>query len=184
MCTVLLPQGANPIAVNEYIIYHIISYISYHIYISYHNIPYHIISYHIIYHISYIKYHTCRTVAAIMTANLCYKKNCYDKLYLTTFRNKMSAVRCDYCQLSTIRASSFVQPLAKMRRGATEEEGNWLLKPLFEDCRPEMKSAVLTEFCWLAVPMLQRGCQRYYSTFQHISRTVFELHTLKISIIS
>jgi len=58
MCSVLLPAGGYPIAVNKYIIsYHIISYhiISYHL-IAYHIISYHIISYHIIsYHI--IAYH-------------------------------------------------------------------------------------------------------------------------------
>jgi len=44
MCTVLIPPGDNPIALNKYIIsYHITSY---HI-ISYHIISYHIISYHI-----------------------------------------------------------------------------------------------------------------------------------------
>ena len=75
MCTVLLPPGDNPIAVNKYIIYrnischiscHIISYhvISYHIVsyliISYHTISCHIYIYHVIpYHISYhiIPYH-------------------------------------------------------------------------------------------------------------------------------
>jgi hypothetical protein len=51
MCTVLLPPGVNPIAVNKYIMYHI----SYHV-IIYHIITHHIISYiissyHIIYHI-------------------------------------------------------------------------------------------------------------------------------------
>jgi len=46
MCTVLLPPGVNPIAVNKSIIYHIIYIISYHI-TSYHTI-YHI-SHHIIY---------------------------------------------------------------------------------------------------------------------------------------
>lgn len=76
------------------------------------------------------------------------KKIVHDKLYLTTFRKKMSAVWCDYCHLFTIRASSFTEPLAKMRRGATEEEGNWFLKLLFEDSRPEKRSAVLTEFGW------------------------------------
>jgi hypothetical protein len=54
MCTVLLPPGGYPTAVNKYIIsyhimYHIIYHISHFIYhISYH-IIYHIISYHIIY---------------------------------------------------------------------------------------------------------------------------------------
>ena len=78
MCTVLLPPGGYPTAVNKYIVsyiischpisyriiyhiiqYHIISYhisyhtISYHI-VSYHTISYHIVPYHIIqYHISY-----------------------------------------------------------------------------------------------------------------------------------
>ena len=48
MCTVLLPPGANPIAVKYIVSYHIIYHIiSYHI-ISYHIISYHIISYHII----------------------------------------------------------------------------------------------------------------------------------------
>ena len=53
MCTVLLPPGGYPIAVNKYIIsyyisYHIISYI-----ISYHIISYHIISYIISYHTNF-----------------------------------------------------------------------------------------------------------------------------------
>jgi len=75
-CTVLLPPGVNPVAVNKYIIsyhlsyhlsyiyhitsYHIVSYIISYI-VSYHIISYHIsyrIIYHIIsYHISYISYH-------------------------------------------------------------------------------------------------------------------------------
>ena len=57
-CTVLLPPGVNPTAVDKYIIScHVITYhiISYHI-ISYHIISYHIISYHIISYI--ISYHT------------------------------------------------------------------------------------------------------------------------------
>ena len=76
MCTVLLPMGDNPIAVDKYIISYIISYhiMSYHIshnvvshhiiyhimsyiILSYHivyRIIYHVISYHISYHISYI----------------------------------------------------------------------------------------------------------------------------------
>jgi len=66
MCTVLLPPGDNPIAVNKYIIsYHTISYhIPYHIYHSYHIIyisSYHIVSYTILYITSYsyhISYHT------------------------------------------------------------------------------------------------------------------------------
>jgi hypothetical protein len=50
MCTVLLPPGDNPLAVNKYIIsYHIISY---HI-ISYH-ITYHITSYHNSSHLNYL----------------------------------------------------------------------------------------------------------------------------------
>ena len=44
ICTVLLPPGVNPIAVDKY---HIIS--------SYHIISYHIISYHIIYRIIYLR---------------------------------------------------------------------------------------------------------------------------------
>ena len=57
-CTVLLPPGVNPIAVNKYIvschiIYHVISYIISYI-ISYHVMSCHIIYInHIIYHISY-----------------------------------------------------------------------------------------------------------------------------------
>jgi hypothetical protein len=110
--------------------------------ISYHNISY-IMPYHIIFH---IKYHTCRChndCPIIVT-----RKIVYDKLYLTTIRKEMGAVRCDYCQPFTIRASSFVRPLAKMRCGAAAEEGNWFLKLLFEDSRPEMRSAMQTEFCW------------------------------------
>jgi len=45
MCTVLLPPGLHPIAVNKYIVYHIISYIISYRIISYHNVSY-IISYH------------------------------------------------------------------------------------------------------------------------------------------
>jgi hypothetical protein len=63
MCTVQLPPGGYPIAVNKYIYhiiscnvmsFHIISYISYHIIyhvMSCHFISCHIISYHISYHI-------------------------------------------------------------------------------------------------------------------------------------
>jgi hypothetical protein len=60
MCTVLLPPGGNPIVVNKYISYHVMSY---HIIIIYHimyHIMYHIIyiiSYHIMYHITYHMYH-------------------------------------------------------------------------------------------------------------------------------
>jgi hypothetical protein len=70
MCTVQLPPAGNPLAVNKYILYHYIIYISYIIYrvsyiISYHTISYIIyhtisyitsyqISYHISYHVSYI----------------------------------------------------------------------------------------------------------------------------------
>ena len=62
MCTVLLPPGGNPIAVNKYISYiisfhvsyRIVSYIISHRIISYHIISYHIISYHIISYQSYI----------------------------------------------------------------------------------------------------------------------------------
>jgi len=66
MCTVLLPPGDNPIAVNKYIVsYHIISY---HI-ILYHIISYHIISYHIIIQIwwPYLEQiETYNTVASVL----------------------------------------------------------------------------------------------------------------------
>jgi hypothetical protein len=53
MCTVLLPPGGSPIAVNKYIISYLTSYISYHIsYIISYHISYHT-SYHTSYHISY-----------------------------------------------------------------------------------------------------------------------------------
>ena len=71
MCTVLLPAGFNPIAVNKYIIScHIISYIISYI-ISHHIISYHItsyiISYHIIsHHISYQIYERCSAHNASM----------------------------------------------------------------------------------------------------------------------
>ena len=70
MCTVLLPPGGYPIAVNKYIIssYHIICNVisSYHVIchvISYHGMPCHVMSCHVMsyiiipYHISYIIYH-------------------------------------------------------------------------------------------------------------------------------
>ena len=76
MCTVLLPPGVNPFAVNKYISYHI----TYHI-ISYHIISYHIISYLIIYHItSYITSHhikdpfyvtVCRQELKVSVGQIC-----------------------------------------------------------------------------------------------------------------
>ena len=57
MCAALLPWGVNRIAVDSYIVYHIIYIISYIIYKSYIILSYHVSSYHI-YHISYqIIYH-------------------------------------------------------------------------------------------------------------------------------
>jgi hypothetical protein len=147
---------------NISIIYHIISYhiISYHI-ISYHTIPY-IISYHIIpYHISNT-IHVAQLLPIIVT-----RKIVHDKLYLTAFRKKMSAVRCDYCQLFKIRASSFFsvprQDEARGYRGGR----SWFLKLLFEDSWPEMRSAVLIEFCWqfLCCSMAANIITQHFNTY-------------------
>ena len=100
MCTVLLPQGVNPSAVNKYIIYYIsyriISYriVSYHI-ISHRIISYHIISYHIIsYHIITI-YPTQDTMyyqnTHVFTSCLPRKRNMYACTFI--FNNVQSGVR-------------------------------------------------------------------------------------------
>jgi len=85
MCTVLLPPGDNPTAVNKYISYHISYIISYTSYISYHTsyiisyisyisyIIYHII-YHIIHHIYHTSYITSYIISYIMSYLIIYHK--------------------------------------------------------------------------------------------------------------
>ena len=91
MCTVLLPPGVNPTAVNKYIIsyqsYHIISYHIYHI-ISYRIISYHIILYHIIsYHISYRIASHHITSHHITSYHISYHISSHHIIYILSYHN-------------------------------------------------------------------------------------------------
>jgi len=79
MCTVLLPQSVNPIAVIKYIISYIISHhISYHIsyHISHHISYIYIIIYHTIYHIIYHIIYFISYIIPYIIYTISYNKFC------------------------------------------------------------------------------------------------------------